>query len=129
MFELRETGDWDIFLGPPERARAETSEADQWVLKRRELPGFAIVNGKNARISGIPIISFQSKLYSQTWGLFLSEHRRCSFLGFIPTNKQTNKGRRSIVFRVLFQQTNKQTNKQTNNTVPFSKERSSVGHA
>ena len=24
MFELRETGDWDIFLGPPERARAET---------------------------------------------------------------------------------------------------------
>ena len=28
MFELRETGDWDIFLGPPERARAETSGAD-----------------------------------------------------------------------------------------------------
>jgi len=24
MFELRETGDWDIFIGPPERARAET---------------------------------------------------------------------------------------------------------
>ena len=24
MFELRETDDWDIFLGPPERARAET---------------------------------------------------------------------------------------------------------
>jgi len=23
IFELRETGDWDIFLGPPERARAE----------------------------------------------------------------------------------------------------------
>ena len=23
MFELSETGDWDIFLGPPERARAE----------------------------------------------------------------------------------------------------------
>jgi len=22
MFELRETGDWDIFLGPPERVRA-----------------------------------------------------------------------------------------------------------
>jgi len=33
---LRETGDWDIFLGPPERARAETGGADQWVLKRRE---------------------------------------------------------------------------------------------
>ena len=30
MFELRETGDWDIFLGPPERARAETG-ANQWV--------------------------------------------------------------------------------------------------
>ena len=36
MFELRETGDWDIFLGPPERARAETGGSDQWVLKRRE---------------------------------------------------------------------------------------------
>ena len=36
MFELRETGDWDIFLGPPERARAETGGGDQWVLKRRE---------------------------------------------------------------------------------------------
>jgi len=44
MFELRETGDWEIFLGPPERARAETGGADQWVLKRRELPGFARVN-------------------------------------------------------------------------------------
>jgi len=31
MFELRETGDWDIFLGPPERARAETGGPDQWV--------------------------------------------------------------------------------------------------
>jgi len=29
MFELRETGDWDIFLGPPERARAETGGEDQ----------------------------------------------------------------------------------------------------
>ena len=28
MFELRETGDWDIFLHPPERARAETGGAD-----------------------------------------------------------------------------------------------------
>jgi len=46
MFDLCETGDWDIFLGPPERARAETGGTDQWVLKRRELPGFAIVNGK-----------------------------------------------------------------------------------
>jgi len=46
IFELRETGDWDIFLGPQERARAETGGADHWVLKRREPPGFAIVNGK-----------------------------------------------------------------------------------
>jgi len=46
MFKLRETGDWDIFIGPPERAKAETGGADQWVLKRRELPGFAIVNEK-----------------------------------------------------------------------------------
>jgi len=46
MFEIRETGDWDIFLSPPEQARVETGGADQWVLKRRELPGFAIVNGK-----------------------------------------------------------------------------------
>ena len=44
MFELRETGDWDIFLGPPERASAETGGADQWVLKRRECYGFARVN-------------------------------------------------------------------------------------
>jgi len=44
MFELRETGDWDIFLGPPERARTETGESDQWVLKRRELSGLARVN-------------------------------------------------------------------------------------
>ena len=46
MFKLRETGDWDFFLGPPEQARAETGGADQWVLKRKELPGFAIVNEK-----------------------------------------------------------------------------------
>ena len=46
MFELRKTGDWDIFLGPLKRARAETGGADQWVLKRRELQGFAIVNEK-----------------------------------------------------------------------------------
>jgi len=44
IFELRETGDWDIFLGPPERARAETGGADQWVLKRMDCSGFARVN-------------------------------------------------------------------------------------
>jgi len=43
MFEIRETGDWDIFLGPPERARAETGGADQWV-KAEECYGFARVN-------------------------------------------------------------------------------------
>jgi hypothetical protein len=46
MFELRETGDWDIFLDPPERARAETGGADQCLLKRRKFPGFAIMNDK-----------------------------------------------------------------------------------
>ena len=46
IFELRETGDWDIFLGPPERARAETGGADQYVLKQREFSRFAIVNVK-----------------------------------------------------------------------------------
>ena len=61
MFELNETGDCDIFLGSPERARAETGGADQRMLKRRELPGFAIVNEKrHARIPGMPTsISFQ----------------------------------------------------------------------
>jgi len=44
MFELRETGDWDIFLGPPQWAGAGTGGADQWVLKRRELSGFTWVN-------------------------------------------------------------------------------------
>jgi len=44
MFDLLENGDWDIFLGPQERARAETGGADQWVFKQRELPGFARVN-------------------------------------------------------------------------------------
>jgi len=32
MFELRETGDWDLFLGPLEWARTETGGADRWVL-------------------------------------------------------------------------------------------------
>ena len=54
MFELRETGDWDIFLGPPERARAETGGADQWVLKRRECSGFARVNKVTSKSLGYP---------------------------------------------------------------------------
>jgi len=58
MFELRETGDWDIFQGPPERARAETGGADQWVLKRRELPGFARVNKVTSASLGYPLSVF-----------------------------------------------------------------------
>ena len=46
MFELRETGDWNVFRGPPNGRGVETGWADQWVWKRRELPGFAIVNEK-----------------------------------------------------------------------------------
>jgi len=67
MFEVRETGDWDIFLGPPKRARAETGGADQWVLKRRELPGFkfAIVNLKKTPASLGYTPSVFKKLYSQ----------------------------------------------------------------
>ena len=41
---VRVPWDWYIFLIPPERGRAETGGADQWVLKRRKFPGFAIVN-------------------------------------------------------------------------------------
>jgi len=41
---IKYVGDWEIFLGPPEQARAETGGADQWVLKQREFPGFASVN-------------------------------------------------------------------------------------
>jgi len=58
IFELREIGDWDIFLGSPERARAETCGADQWVLKRRELPGFARVNKLTSASLGYPLSVF-----------------------------------------------------------------------
>jgi len=58
MFELRETGDWDIFLGPPERARAETGGADQWVLKQRECSGFARVNKVTSASLGYPLSIF-----------------------------------------------------------------------
>jgi len=58
MFELRETGDWDIFLGPPERARTETGGADQWVLKRRECSGFARVNQVTSASLGYPLSVF-----------------------------------------------------------------------
>jgi len=58
MFELRETGDWDIFLGPPERARVETGGADQWVLKRGECSGFARVNRVSSASLGYPLSVF-----------------------------------------------------------------------
>jgi len=62
MFELHETGDWDIFLGPPERARAETGGADQWELKRRELLGFARVNKVTSASLGHPLSVFNKTL-------------------------------------------------------------------
>ena len=58
MFELRETGDWDFFLGPRERARAETGGADQRVLKRRECSGFARVNKVTSASLGYPLSVF-----------------------------------------------------------------------
>jgi len=58
MFELRETGHWDIFLGAPERARADTGGADQWVLKRRELPGSVRVNKVTSASLGYPLSVF-----------------------------------------------------------------------
>jgi len=61
MFELRGTGEWDIFLGPPERARAETGGADQWVLKRRECSGFARVNKVTSASLGYPLSVFNKK--------------------------------------------------------------------
>ena len=59
MFELRETGDWDIFLGPPERARAETGGADQCVIKAKGMLRVCQGESSNIRIPGIPTISFQ----------------------------------------------------------------------
>jgi len=58
MFELRETGDWDIFLGLPERARVETGGADQWVLKRREFSGLVRVNNVTSTSLGYPLSVF-----------------------------------------------------------------------
>jgi len=58
MFELRETGDWDIFLGPLERPRAETGGADHWMLKRRECLGFARVNKSTSESLGYPLSVF-----------------------------------------------------------------------
>ena len=58
MFELRETGNWDIFLGPPERARAQTGGADQWALKWREVQEFASVDKLSSASLGYPLSVF-----------------------------------------------------------------------
>ena len=58
LFELSETGDWDIFLGLPERAREETGGADQWVLKWRECSGFTRVNKVTSVSLGYPLSVF-----------------------------------------------------------------------
>jgi len=58
MFELRETGDWDIFLSPPEWARAETGGADQCLLKQKEFSRFAIVNEIMPASLGYPLSVF-----------------------------------------------------------------------
>ena len=60
MFELCETGDWHIFLNPPERARAETGGAGQKVFKRREFPGFARVNKVTPTSLGYPLSVFNN---------------------------------------------------------------------
>jgi len=58
MFELHETGDWDILPCPPERARAETGGADQWVFKRRKCSGFVRVNKVTSASLGYPLSVF-----------------------------------------------------------------------
>jgi len=56
-----------------EWARAETGEADQWTLKRMELPGFARVNKVTSASLGYPLSVFNIKLYSQTLFVPLGE--------------------------------------------------------
>jgi len=70
IFELRETGDRDIFLGPPKRARAGTGGADQWVSKRRECSGFARVNKVTSASMGYPLSVFNKNCTLKwRWGL------------------------------------------------------------
>ena len=40
----RETGDWNPVISLLERAGAESGGAEQWGLKRREVPGFVLVH-------------------------------------------------------------------------------------
>jgi len=89
-----ETGDWDIFLGPPERARAATGGADQWVLKRRELPGFAIVNEiKTPASLGYPPSVFNKSSTLKFYTTLSVQKKKRIKGGFLKkqTNKQTNK--------------------------------------
>ena len=74
MFELRDTGDWDIFLGPPERAGAETGGAEQWVLMRRECSGFARVNNVTSASLGYPLSVFnKNSTLKSYWRLSKSD--------------------------------------------------------
>jgi len=90
MFELRETGDWVIFIGPPERSRAETGGADQWVSKRRECSGFARVNKVTSASLGYPLSVFNKNstlkaTHKHTAGVSISY---CGSIGlsFFPKN-------------------------------------------
>jgi len=88
MFQLRETGDWDIFLGPPERARAETGGADRWVLKRRECSGFARVNKVTSASLGYPLSVFNKNST-------LKERTNLEWDGLIQPQTKGNVGKRS----------------------------------
>jgi len=52
---VRETGDWDLFLGPLEWAREETGGADEWVLQRRGFQGVFRVHKSTPVSLGYPL--------------------------------------------------------------------------
>jgi len=75
---------WDWWLGhlprSPERARVETGGADLWVLKRRELPGFARVNKVTSASLGYPLLVF---------------NKNCTLKALFPFHgKQQGKGKK-----------------------------------
>ena len=101
MFELRETGDWDIFLGPTERARAENGGAEQWVLKRRKCSGFARVNKVTSASLGYPLSVFntnstlkpQSTTQILSWIVPPCQLRgRCVWKSRLPANFRRSEG-------------------------------------
>jgi len=51
-------GDWDLFLGPLEWAKAETGRADQREIWWRGFSGVARVNDFSFASSGYPILVF-----------------------------------------------------------------------